>query len=283
MENNTKFEEFVNIMDTIGNEIAVFSEKNDVCLLYSGGMDSTAMLLSLVNANAPITIAHLQDVHPKTSYATFRECMAKEVSAKFNVPLWIEECRNEYDFYKIIKKRFPYAIDGDGMDRMYFEYYTKAGKTKHFSYGEPFRAFHPYLDMFFAFAPSRFSSYGVPRSHKIGDSWYNLGLKDAMEANITLIKYSYHPLMLEFFSRYREDVGDIFFRKDFTYRYTKNKLGKSYHKLVRDVCRKNKLESNIERFFNLIEKRKIKKRIDSVKKRHEQLSLTQDGTWTEEK
>ena len=130
-------------------------------------------------------------------------------------------------------------ISGDGMDRCYFEYYRPDGSTKHFSFGEPFRSKHPLVDMFFGYAPGRFSSYGILRTYAKGDK-YDAHDRLKKELGVNYITYAYHPLFLEFFSNYRENVRDIFFRKSLTEKYVNDRLGRSFNSMVREVCRLNK-------------------------------------------
>jgi hypothetical protein len=144
------------------------------------------------------------------------------------------------------------------MDRMYTLYNNPDGSTTLRGHGEPFRAKHPFVEMFTTYMPSRLATYGKAYTHEVGDKYYLQDKKDAQAGGVTLFSYAYHPLMLKLFERYKEDVGDIFFRKRFTEFYVKERLGMSYNNLVRMVYRLNKsrMEPTMKRFFAYVKKQK---------------------------
>lgn len=167
--NNIRFSEFVKTMDDIGKGYAALAKEKKIGLMYSGGVDSTAILLSLMDNHADITLVHILFFNPPTSYSIFCEGMTDD-------------------------------------------------------------------------------------EDHIRDK------KDASHSGTNLYFYSSHPLMIDLFKRYKEDVGDIFFRKRLTEFYVKEKLGRSYNSLVREICRENKdrMEPTMKRFFMYVENKKKK-------------------------
>jgi hypothetical protein len=262
--NNIRFSEFVEVMDSIGCEYSALSRTKKIGLMYSGGVDSTAILLSLMNANAKITLVHILFFNPPTSYSIFCEGMTKHLANKYglatvfvpNPPLG--EAKETYQ--AIADTGYQDLISGEGMDRIYLEYFYPDGSSRHWTYGEPFRAQHPWIDRITSYVPNRLAVYGLPNTHHADDHDHIRDKKDAAHSGTNLYFYSSHPLMIELFKRYKEDVGDIFFRKRLTEFYVKEKLGVNYNSLVKEVCRENKdrMEPTMKRFFMYVENKKKK-------------------------
>lgn len=253
------YQGFKTMMDSVGKDIVKHSKK-PFALAYSGGIDSTAILLSLLNAKAKFYLVHERHENKEDGYGLYRERRASHMGRLFDLPVLCIPCSDDIwgMFAELCIEVF---VEGDGMDRCYFEYYRPDGSTKHFSFGEPFRAKHPLFDMFFGYAPGRFSSYGIPRTYAKGDK-YDVHDRIEKELSINCITYAYHPLFLEFFSNYKEDVKDIFFRKILTEKYVKDNMGMSFNSMVREVCRLNRSRFKPfgKRFFEYMEREKEKKR-----------------------
>ena len=249
MSSKADYNQFKKAMDTIASEIP----NNKTALAYSGGVDSTAILLSLVDANAKFSVIHMRYDDAKNSYGIFLERMVSHICRKFKTPALILPKDFEHFYELIADSGVKNLVDGEGMDRMYLELHYEDGSPRQLSFGEPFRAYFPLVEMLFFYAPNRFASYGVPKSFHPGDKEDLEAKEIEKKLDIKIIKYSYHPEMLKFFKGYKEDVADIFFRKRFTEMYVKDKLGMSFNSLVREVYRLNhsRFKSFGKRFFEL--------------------------------
>jgi hypothetical protein len=263
--NNIKFNEFVETMDNIGKEYTQLSKEKKIGLMYSGGVDSTAILLSLIYNKANITLVHIRFFNPPTAYSIFCEGMVKYFGEHYNLPMVMVENppggEAKETYQAIADTGFKDLISGEGMDRMYLEYFYPDGSSRHWTYGEPFRAQHPFIDKITSYVPNRIATYGLPNTHRTDDADHQRDRADASHSGTSLYFYSSHPRMLDVFRRYKEDVGDIFFRKRLTEFYVKGRLSMSYNSLVRDVCRLNKsrMEPTMKRFFTYISKQKERK------------------------
>jgi hypothetical protein len=263
--NNIRFSEFVETMDTIGEEYSRLSHKKQLGLMYSGGVDSTAILLSLLHNQADITLVHILFFNPPTSYSIFCEEMTNYFGKKHDLPtLFVPNPPGEAKetYHAIATTGYTNLVSGEGMDRIYLEYFYPDGSSRHWTYGEPFRAQHPWMDRMTSYIPNRFATYGLPNTHHADDEDHQRDKKDATYSGITLYFYSSHPLMIDLFKRYHEDVGDIFFRKRLTEFYVKERLGTSYNSLVRKICRDNKdrIEPTMKRLFDYMDKKKKKQK-----------------------
>jgi len=184
------------------------------------------------------------------------------MSRKYNIPMVVVsnpvggEAKETYE--AIAKLGFKDLISGEGMDRMYVEYFYPDGSSRHWTYGEPFRAQHPLIDKVTSYIPNRIATYGLKNTHHPDDADHQRDKKDAAHSGVSLYFYSSHPLMVDIFKRYKEDVGDIFFRKRLTEFYVAERLGSSYNSLVREVCRLNRsrMDPTMKRFFTYIKKNK---------------------------
>ena len=266
--NNIQPEDFFNVMDKIGCEYADLSKKHKMALLYSGGVDSTALLLSLVKNNAKITVLHWRFFDPPTDYGVFCERMATHLTRRYNLPLLLISTGTQDSrvWYKTAADLgYHHLISGEGMDRIYLEYFFEDGSSRQWGHGEVFRAYHPFIEMFGFYMPNRLITYGKPNTHRADDEEHEKDRANAHAAGIKqLYFYSCHPLMIQLFQRYHEDVGDIFFRKRLTEMYVKKELGQSFSNLVREVYRLNhcRFQPIWKRFFMLQEEKKKKQQPD---------------------
>lgn len=170
------------------------------------------------------------------------------------------------DSYRAISETgYRDLISGEGMDRMYLEYFYPDGSSRHWTFGEPFRAQHPWIDRFTSYVPNRLMVYGQTPKHHLDDEDHLRDEEDAGASGVSLYFYSSHPLMIELFKQYREDVGDIFFRKRLTEFYVKERLGVSYNSLVREVLwlNRSRMEPTMKRLFTYLNKQKRETGVES--------------------
>lgn len=259
-------------MDDIGREYAELSRQKQLGLLFSGGVDSTAMLLSLVRNHADITVIHWRFFHPPTSYGVFCERMASHLTRRYDLPLLVVSTSSQDSrvwYRSIARLGYTNVVSGEGMDRIYLEYFYEDGSSRQWGHGEVFRAHHPLIEMFGFYMPNRLVTFGKPNTHRADDEEHMKDREAARQGGIKgLYFYSCHPLMIELFKRYKEDVGDIFFRKRLTEMYVKKHLGCSFNSLVREVYHLNRcrFESPWKRFF-----------MQQGQKKHQRQDIRVDG------
>lgn len=248
-----KYLEYEQMMNNVGETLA--SEINgDIYIAFSGGLDSAAILTSLLHTTRKIVLVHIQFKGNNGSTVWNKEwenCMTECLGGVFDVPVvFLPDNRYKYKdevnaFYPIFSE---YGIDeivtGDGMDRCY-------GEACHSTFGEDFRAFHPLFDMFFKTIPEQIKVY-----HK--SDYRNALETDSVESklgrvadkfNMKIYSFSAQPEYIQFFMSYVENVKDIVFPKQFTRTYVDKQLktitGKTYNQIAKKafVLNKSSLKS----------------------------------------
>ena len=213
-----KYEDFEKAMNDIATEF-LYEYGNMIPVLYSGGLDSTAIVLSLVRNGGKPILVHMRG--KPSMYERGKQLIMRNLAEKYDLPT-VELCgstKTSYEFLKSFRDMgFKVVISGDGMDRMYMNCYDKNNNSLRFSFGERFRVTHPIMDIILNIIPRLKGVYGK-KLPVVTDEY---SFKDKLNSDllgITVLKYSTHPLMAGLFIDYRADIRDIFLRKRYTEKY----------------------------------------------------------------
>jgi hypothetical protein len=244
------------MMNQVGQDILQENKDKKIALSFSGGLDSVAILMSLLQAEGKITLIHMKYLRSQ-SYGILQEELAKYISKMLGVPIiniphtiyhgGLDSLSKSKDFEGNL------LILGEGMDESYGEHYDKDGNIIYFSNGEFFRARHPVADVLIFF-PSRLKCLRRSKG-KNGALFIQRHLTKCQQKikkyDIEFNFFPSHPLFIEFFSKYYKNVKDLFFDKLLTKKYVDEYLGRRYIDIVKEVYKLNKhrVKSPLAEFF----------------------------------
>lgn len=248
----TSYEAFKEAMDKIGEEISEASKEHKYALLYSGGVDSTAIMASMLKAKANFYLIHTR-CGRDGYYDIFLEQIVMHMAMKYKLPLlFLHGFNDNYPFeYQSWKDMgITHFVTGCGTDRMYQECYYKYPEGKNppdyiadietfpkvlpFSKGERFRMYHPILDVLLGIR-SRVYSIRQPKILMV-DDWVSKWRDAEIERQgLHVFRYDTHHLMMRVMDDYKPGIKDVFDRKEWTFRYVEEFYGKSYRELCKEV------------------------------------------------
>jgi hypothetical protein len=263
------YQEFKDAMDRIGMEIAEASREHKYALLYSGGVDSTAILASLLKSKADIWLVHCRHGKKAEYYYLLLEQFAMHMAMKYGLPLLFlhdmnDSFPNEYKNWKDLG--ITYFVSGCGMDRMFQECYYdypegvtpltyvpslevlpgRDVKVLPFSKGERFRMFHPFLDVLLG-SKARVKSIRLPKI-PMKDDWVSKWRTEEIENHgLHVFTFDNHPLMMKVMDGYKPGVKDVFNRKGWTFRYVEDFFGKSYRDFCFEVMNSRRVQVELEK------------------------------------
>lgn len=205
---------FETMLDTVCLDISKQVDDN-FAIAVSGGLDSTALVLSFLKTKKPFVAVNVTDYYSlprKRQEMLFGQSMCEYLSNNFFFPL-LSIPRGDMGIYKpFAKYGFNQIVTGEGMDRCYGVYPNDP------TWGADVKSKHPLFEMFTRSFPSRFktyrkTSYDDRHLSNHTDKWID-SIKE-----IKVIQVSRHPLFKNFFEGYVENVKDLFFPKQLTRLY----------------------------------------------------------------
>jgi len=240
---------FNDMMDSIGFDVA--DRKGEVAVIFSGGIDCTACVCSLVNAGVSPLLIHMRHEPGVERWnEVFQEDIVYHMAEYLGLSVlflpWVDHPVGEYnvgyeEFYSVFTGlNLGTLVSGDGMDRCYYECYDKEGVHHACTFGEDVRCNHPMIEMFLKTIPTRLSLYRKSTYEDRLSSDLVASTLHSISPKIFL--FSDHPSFIDFFRSYTEDVRDIVFPKFLSICYVNTNLGISYYRLLRKVYRLNHLK-----------------------------------------
>jgi hypothetical protein len=247
-----QFEKFSQIIDTAGQRI--MSELDNPGLLFSGGIDSTMVALSLYKTGKPFFLIHYENyltVHTGKDNKWFEHLICEEFSDIFEIPmmfLFPNKENQHLDKYRCIAKQgIKKVVSGNGLDRIYGSFGKGTGGWDA-TFGEDFRCFHPIIDKILKSIPSR-----IPfRNDYTGeDNDHERDIENAKPSGVEVIFFSLDTDLIQFFRDYTTNIKDVVFPKMLSVKYIDNALGMSYRKFCCGVYNKNRhrIEPFLKRTF----------------------------------
>lgn len=242
---------FEKMLDIVCLDIMNKHNGKFVGLSLSGGMDSTAILLSLRKTGKKFIPVYVraEKNFEKLNIGweqRFQDFMVEHITHIFNLPLvMLPVNRNDkYPSHISLFSEFGIKtiISGNGMDRCYGQF----NEDRRASFGMEFRAFHPLIDMLLRTVPARIVSYRKTTyderldDDSVAGREYNEIMDASRKFGVEFEVVSSHPMFIEFFKKYNENIKDIFFPKMLTHMYIKKNLGMSFNSLCKDVYKMNK-------------------------------------------
>lgn len=230
----SEYDSFETMLDTVCLDISKQVDDN-FPLAISGGLDSTALILSFLKTKKPFIAVNVREDYSlprKSQEYIFGQSMCEYLSNRLFFPL-LSIPREKVIVYKTIAKYgFRQVVTGDGMDRCYSEYPEKP------TWGLDVKSKHPLFEMFTRSFPEHFKMYRKTSYDERHLSDPTDKLLENIE-EIEVIQVSRHPLFEKFFENYTENVKDLFFPKQLTRLYVDKHLGESFMKVARRVYRLN--------------------------------------------
>lgn len=232
----SKYNSFETMLDAACSDISKQVDDN-FALAISGGLDSTALILSFLKTKKPFIAVNMTEDYSlsrKKQEMIFGQSMCEHLSNILFFPLLLIP-RGKVVVYKTIAKYgFKQVVTGDGMDKCYREYPVRSP-----TWGLDVKAKHPLFEMFTRSFPEHFKIYRHTtyiERHSIDPTDKMLdGIKE-----IKIIQISRHPLFEKFFENYTENIRDLFFPKQLTRWYVNKHLGESFMKTAQRVYRLNR-------------------------------------------
>jgi hypothetical protein len=256
-------EEFNRMMDRVGLDVAEEFNGEPVYIAFSGGIDSTVTLLSLLNYTSNIILFHYNLNTSK--YARTLEAITDYFCDTYHLEKRIIPTTE--DFYSgVVQAGIKRFVFSDGFDIAYGQIYKQFKCTEYpygegyrLSHGERFRCSHPYLDILLHLKgrlQSIHASKNESGADRLMSSPYNelrYELRDRFDLDV--IDFDSQPGFIDFFDDYQARYLDVVYRKQYNEYYVKDALGISYLELVRMICVRNGLQFS---FWEEVKKRMIK-------------------------
>jgi len=233
--------QFNEMLDSVTKDIADNLESDFIMLGYSGGLDSTALLLSFMKTGKPIYCVHVNSWKGSSDEAVFQDFVAYHICTMLQIPLMIIPFE-AHPIYTI-HQAFPIhgiheIVSGEGMDRAHQTLDTYKTKTM----GMDFRCMHPILDSLLTTYP-RFKHYKkVSYKTRAKDirKTFDKFKRYRQEIGLEIIMVAEHELYKQYSESYTQNVKDLFFPKSFIFNYIKRNIGKPFNKIAKETYLMNK-------------------------------------------
>ena len=238
-----EYNQFKQAMNKTADDIVKKYGQN-LSLAYSGGVDATAILLSLLNADANVTLLHRRRPLDKIEEGWedfYEDSVAYYIADKLDLPtIFLPHSGLEglflYDY--IAKMGFNKIVSGEGMDDIYGVLFFNR------TFGEGIWAKYPLIDLFKS-VPSGVRMYSKKNQRRVSDTHKrreeeekNLFKRVKKKYNAEVILFSHQQALLDFFSNYKSSAKDIVFPKLLTKKYADEYMKKYVRKSYRDMCKK---------------------------------------------
>ena len=200
---NDEYPWFKQMMNKVGRDLV--KSENRISVAFSGGLDCTGVVLSLMNAKARPLLIHMRHQRGITRWnELFQEDMVYALGDWLNLQVlfvpWDDHPVGVYnegyaEFYgSLASLGVGRIVSGDGMDRCYFECYDDQKNHRACTLGEDIRVFHPFVELFACTIPNRLRLYQK-------SSYQERLQSDTVSETLQLVSpdlvlFSDHPLFL---------------------------------------------------------------------------------------
>jgi hypothetical protein len=244
------YQNFKKMMNCVGKDFVNKANGKIMYVAYSGGLDSTALLLALRNGGGKIRCVHGKMYKNNEEWwgRRFQEDIARYVCEMLDIPLKIlpyTVYENEVNwFYPTFSQlKIDHVFTGEGMEDCFHEMHGKNGELFKPTFGEYIHAKYWLFDLLFKTIPTQIKTYRINTyDERNNQEFYKNVIKNfkilSDKYGTKIIQFSEHPEFKEFFRNYTENVRDIFFPKLSTKLYVKEYLRVSYNRIVLKTMKK---------------------------------------------